>query len=485
MTSAMPQDLEEVRLSAWERILCWFFCCDPAHVELVPRHHWRSHSRLGMFVAFAVLPIAGLSWAHLAKLLAGPGHGEYWADLFGVFMMIVTVLMDSMLCCSLAQRRLTKSTLAVGAFRWVFAICVASSNGMAIALLVMGDQLARERATQALQMRESDIARVRELHDLPRLEQMSEAANSRVVEANRLLGTVPPAVETLRARYDSCMSGLTRLREENSRRLPALVGERSKLRTEISGLQEAGTDTSRQRVAAALGRVNVIETEIREFSGRVGRKDKECGAYQRRAAEEQSAHTQHAQTLVKAAERERSRAEHQRRENQLVANVEIVGLEAVTREAFSENLSAQLKATWALITRDWWALMTLYLAFIVSIVIELSPMLGKIALRGGSLDQLGHQEEEAIRQRILTHVEGLQVQGEIERAVLAEHKASLVEIAAIRKAAESTLESLETLRNRKERAGQFPDVRGSAEAVFLAAQNQIREIFVNSVHSTR
>lgn len=293
------------------------------------------------------------------------------------------------------------------------------------------------------------------------------------------------SVTSFIASHEACNSELRKLQEENSRRLPALSGQRSGLREEIRRIQALSDDTERQPLPGLTGRLREVETEIGEFTGRVSRKARECANYLVRAQEEDVAHKERAQKILSAAEGGRSEAEAVQRSAKAAADAQLTGLRATTAQAWSENISAQFKAAWSMIARDWWARLAAAIVFMFCLIVELSPIWGGIALRGGALDQLGELEEEAVHQRVLTQLAAVKTQGETERAVLLEDQVGRVEIVSIRKAAESALDNAEILRQRRDIVREFPDMKDMANTVFATARDKMRDIVLRILGTAR
>lgn len=472
--------------SIWDAVVAWFLCVPASYATMVPDRHWLNHARLVAFVFAVVLPLSGLSWAHLVGLLIGP-RDTAWAicTIAALFMMVAVLLTDSMLCGALGQRRFTPATFAVFCFRWLLAISAATSLAIGGVLFVMGDQLARERAEQSLAIQESDRIRVGQIHDLDALAKSAAAAKNEVARTEVLLASTPVIVSSLIASHNTCQVELRRLEDDNSRRLPPLEGTAARLRAELRRLNASSDEAARLALPAMTGQLRETETEIGQFTGRMRRKARECAGYQVRAQEEDRAHKEKASEKLTAAENAKSEAEQAWRRAEIAATVQLDELNTTTIRSWSENLSAQLKAAWAMIEKEWWARIVAATIFVVCLVIEMSPMLGKVALRGGALDQLGEVEEEAARERFLTRMVATQSLEEAERSVLNETREEQIEIVSIRKAAEAVYENAEELRRRRDAVRDIPDLKDLADTVFTTARDKMRDRYIQLIRSMR
>jgi hypothetical protein len=468
----------------WDAVVAWFLCVPASYATMVPDRHWQNHARLVAFVFAVVLPLSGLSWAHLVGLLIGP-RDTGWAicTVAAVFMMAAVLLTDSMLCGALGQRRFTPATFAVFCFRWLLAISAATSLAIGGVLFVMGDQLARERAEQSLAMQETDRMRVGQIHDLAALAKSAAAAKNEVARTEVLLASTPVIVSSLIASHDTCQAELHRLQDENSRRLPPLEGAAARLRAELRRPNASSDEAARLALPATAGQLRETEIEIGQFTGRVTRKVRECTGYQMRARDEDRAHKEKTSQKLTATEKAKSEAEQAWRSAETAAAAQLDQLNTTTALSWSENLSAQLKAAWAMIEKEWWARIVAATIFVVCLVIEMSPMLGKVALRGGALDQLGEVEEEAARQRFLTRLAATQSLEEAERSVLNETRKEQIEIVSIRKAAEAVFDNAEELRRRRDALRDFPDLKDLADTVFTTARDKMRDCYIRLIRS--
>ncbi|MBS4052716.1 MAG: DUF4407 domain-containing protein [Methylomonas sp.] len=464
--------------SWWTCIVAAFLCLPPSYAAQVPLRHWINHSRLVMFVFLVVLPLSGLSWAHVVGLLIGPR--EYALPITivaGLFMMGMVGLMDSMLCGALGQRHFSAATFAVFCFRWVFALCAATSLAGGAVLFIMGDQLDRQRANEALTTQETDRQRIRQIHDLDNQEKAVSDAKSGVAQALLSRDTVPQAVVSLKSSYEVCQTQLKSLEDDNSRRLPTLEGARVKLRSEIERTNVADENASRL-LPELKGKLHEVESEIGQFRRRISLKAGECHRFNERAT---VALTEHKAAASRAIEKARVREQDTVKEAttaNTAAATQLNELNSATKQAWSKNLSAQVKAAWSMICNEWWAKFIALITFIICLVTELSPMLGKVALHGGALDQLAAFDEECARQRLLTQMEAVLHREAAERSVLPDNLMEVAEITAIRKAAEAVYSNVEQLQGSRERMHTHPDAKDLVDTVFRTARDKMRDRYM-------
>lgn len=468
--------------SWWDRVVAWFLCLPTGFASRVPHAHWIKHSRLVMFVFCVVLPLSGLSWAHLVSLLIGPREDAILICTgFALFMMVSVCLMDSMLCGALAQRRFTAASLTVFCFRWLFALCAATSLAASAVLFMMGDQLARERAEQALTTQETDRTRVSGIHDLAGHDKALDAAKSGVAGATAFLNTTPTEVVALRNSNEACLTELKGLERQNSTRLPPLMGARERLSQQVRLIQASNDPAAAAALPGLSGRLREVDTEIGEFRRRVSLKSAECGRFLTRAEAADAEHKREASKAKAAAELVEADAGKAASEARRAATQQLDSLNATTEQAWSRNLSAQVKAAWTLVLKDWWALFMATVTFVICLVTELSPMLGKVALKGGALDQLAEVEEEIARQRYQSRLQAVMVEEEAARSVMPETQRERAEIAAYRRTAEAVYENAQLLRAQRDKVRDEPGMKEMADTVYMTACKKMSEHYIRHV----
>lgn len=483
--SATP-DQQPVQTSHQPDLWTWFvaaFLCYPAHyAAMVAPAHWIRHSRLVMFSTFVVLPISGFSWAHITMLLIGPSEGAMSImAVSGLFAMCVVGLMDSMLCGALGQSRFTLATFAVFCFRWVFAICAATCLAMGATLYIMQDQLNRERTDQELIMQAADRERIRSIHDLGSHEASVTDAKSNLAQAQIFLATIPPEVASLKSSYEACQIQLKDIETANTHTLPPLVGERVKLRSEIQRADAAGE--SSLALSDIKGKLREVESEIGQLRQRVRLKESECTSLKQSAAAALAEHKKTAKQAVDETTLHQKEVVKDATAASTAASEQLNGLNMVTKQTWSRNLSAQVKAAWSLVIKDGWATFVALMVFTICLVVELSPMLGKVALKGGNLDQLSAVDEEAAHQRLLTRMEAVRNQEEAERSVSLGNMMAIAEINATRRVADAVFDNVEQLHNSKERMQKYPDAKDWVDAVYRTARDKIRDQYMNAARS--
>lgn len=463
------------RPSFWTRFVATFLCMPVKYAHQVPERHWLNHSRLVMFVVLVVLPLSGLSWMHLFSLLIG---NHRYADTISVgagsFMMVVVGLMDSMLCGTLSQHRFTVAASVVFCFRWVFALCAAVSLAGGAVLFIMAPQLDRERATQALSAQESDRKRVNELHDVEGRAKLAAESKDAMAKAKLQQSSVPSVVTQLTARHEECLSKLKTLQDANGARLPDLNGKLTSLRSayDVADASDGGGELK--------GRMRAAEMEIEQMKASEHRFAAQCQRLTAQAARELLYHqTQATRQLNEATAMVKESSKALTAATQAADN-KLSELQSATSQAWSRNIGAQIKAAWRLVCSEWWAAFIAGVTFIVCLVTELSPMLGKMALRGGALDQLAEFDEEATRQRLETQLRGVVLREEAERGVQPDSLREMEEIIAIRKTAEAVYRNVDQLRESRDHAKRHGDDKGLANDVFEMARDKMRKLVLRS-----
>lgn len=452
-------------------ITAWFFCVPGVYANKVPRAHWAKHERVVLFTLLVVLPLAALSWAHTTSLLVGR-HAYAWVMELscGVFMAVGVGIMDSMLAGALAERRFSVATLAVITFRQLFALCVAASLSVGAVLFLMEERIDRQRVDLALAEQQADQQRVRQIHDLDALQSTVATADQGVKAAEKLRDTPPTEVLQLKTQDARCQSERQALEVERSRRMPELAGLQAQLQGETA---QAGGSPERS------GKLTRVQSEIDELGSRIAIKSGECGRIAKDLRRAISRHDARVAKELSAATAARQTAQQQLATANQSAQQQLNTLRTVTDAAWDKNLGAQVNAAWYLVVHELWAALLAGFIFAVSLVIDLSPLLGKVALRGGPLDQITAVDDDAVRQELITTMAGNAELAEATRSAQHEYVKEMAEVSAIRRTTEVVMEEVELLHRRREAAMDSvpPEAREVVATVFGTALDKIRQLF--------
>ncbi len=460
--------LESVQ-SLWICMVAWFFRVPARHERLVPERHWRNHSIVFLFTVVVVTPLCSLSWGHMASLLAN--GSVLFSIASGVFMGMAVLLMDSMLCGALGHNRFTLATFAVFIFRGVFAVASASSLALGAVLFCMGGQIDRQRADEELKMQTGDLQKVTGTYRLSELAGKTRRDEGLASQAQAAALSIPESVVSFRNEEALCQGQLFTLRENHSTLRPALEGEQAKLKAE---LQQAGVTPP----PSILGRLKTVEAQLVENKESERHKLHECETLGRAAEQALVTYRNQAQQNLDSARATTAKSHKAEDEAESKAQSKIDSLNKATSAAWSKNFSAQVMGAWRLITSDFGAMLTAIFIFIVALITELSPVLGKAALARGPLDQMSIHEEEIFEKELaVKHKISLlrwDAQMEAKRLRVSE----IAEIEAIGQVAEQAAERIQQLYQRKQKAVEgYPNARETLEDIFASAIEKIRQLF--------
>jgi hypothetical protein len=439
---------------------------DYAYGEEVSRPDWIKHSRLAAFVFFAALPLSCVSWWHLAGMVLGE-ESRYTPVLIGLFMTVLILLMDSNLCGALDHRGLTWAGGVSIGLRLIFALGAAISLAVGLVLPTLDTDLALRRSQQALSTEKAVAEDKAEKHRLAEHAKRVASAEEALKAARKAVGTPPADVQAIVEVRDTCLRALEELQRNHEARIAMLDARYRRLKER--GLTDTDGDVAR---------------ELARLRSALADKRRECSRYEQEAAQWAVVRQTSAQRALEDAQARVNRAWNDQAEAEHEANSEIKESSEAAKETWSNKLSANLKVAWEVVVDDGWARARAGVIFVLVLLIELSPFLGKLRLMGGALSQRAADEEDAAAEwlrlkRAVTHAETETLKTafvEVERCRAAKKRVE-AEMVTLRELLTRVCTEADRLREQRDKIAQQPELRPFAAASFRLALAKLLSLF--------
>jgi hypothetical protein len=384
--------------------------------------------------------------------------------------MVVICLMDSNLCGALGHKKLSLAGWASIFFRLLFALGAATSLALGAVLFMLEDHLAVRRTEQALSAETSYADHQANLHGLAGHAQKVEGAEEALQAAREAMGTRTPDVQAALDQSDACSMAFRKLKTDHEARSALLNADYVRLK------ESGRTDTDRDVV--------LVSRDLTRLRSALRDKGMECSRAKKEAARLYAERQTRAQGALVAAQARVERARSDQTQAEREAKMKIHEFSETASKAWSNNLSANMKAAWAVLVDEAWARSSAGVLFVLVVLIELSPFLGKLRLMNGQLSRsLALEEEEVERRSNLKRAQEHAREEALKKAFPEYERFQTdtlraeAEIVTVRQLFDRVCAEAVHLREQREAVARHPDLRTFATASFPLALDKLLALF--------